>query len=97
MYLGDVETNDIGSTHRYFTGRFNKDVFIVAPGSGPAPTPHGVKDDGTNPAFDPIHTYHIGLWFRDRRRRPQERCDLPHGPTPFNAPSKHGGTRISAR
>src|SRR5688572_6137186 len=55
VYLGDVQTNDIGSTHRYFTGRFNKDVFIVAPGSGPAPTPHGAKDDSTNPAFDPIH------------------------------------------
>jgi hypothetical protein len=57
----------------YFTGRFNKDVFIVAPGTGPAPTPHGVKDDGTNPVFDPIHTCHIGLWFATATRADEHR------------------------
>jgi hypothetical protein len=72
-------------------------VFIVAPGSGPAPTPHGVKDDGTNPAFDPIHTYHIGLWFATAADARKNGATCPTGPTPFNETHTAGGQVFSSR
>ncbi len=95
VYLGDVQTNDIGSTHRYFTGRFDRDVFVVAPGAGGAPTPHGGKDDANNPAFDPIHTYHIGLWFASPEDARKNNC--PADTTPFNETHTAGVQLFNSR
>jgi len=84
-YQGDIETNADGRGEGKFLGRFNIETFIVAPGSVPAPTPHGILDQQTppgNPATKPVHTYHLGLWFNSPVDGANAGC--PGGPTPFN-------------
>src|SRR6516165_1288879 len=50
-YQGDMETDDHGSGVGDFTGRFNRETFIVAPGPAPAPVLHHspIADAATNP------------------------------------------------
>jgi hypothetical protein len=65
-YQGDIETDGQGEGHQLFVGRFNIETFIVAqpPGGQPAPVVHNqppFPDAHTNPATEPIHTYHLGL------------------------------------
>jgi len=67
-YQGDIETDDEGEGHQRFIGRFNIETFIVAqpPGGQQAPVVHNqppFPDASTNPATEPIHTFHLGLWF----------------------------------
>src|SRR5215831_12148146 len=67
-YQGDIETNHEGKGQQKFIGRFNIETFIVAqpPGGQPAPIVHDqppFPDAATNPATEPIHTFHLGLWF----------------------------------
>ncbi len=81
-YQGDVDTDANGTGRQVFIGRFNAETFIVAPGSGPAPTPHGDKDASTNPATKPVHTYHVGLWFDSPTDAAAAGC--PNTTTPFN-------------
>src|SRR5262245_45336056 len=61
-YQGDLETDGNGHAHGHFLGRFSVETFFVAPGSTSAPK---VFDDNAtlNPAFNPIQTYHLALWF----------------------------------
>ena len=63
VYLGDVVSEATGAATREFWSRFNAATFLVAEGSLPAPQPHGAVDAASNPAFKPVHTYHVGLWF----------------------------------
>ncbi len=67
-YQGDIETDPRGEGHQTFRGRFNVETFIVAqpPGNQPAPVVHDrspFPDASTSPATEPVHTYHLGLWF----------------------------------
>ena len=67
-YQGDIETDASGSGHETFRGRFNIETFIVAqpPGNQPAPVVHDqppFPDADENPATEPVHTFHLGLWF----------------------------------
>jgi len=67
-YQGDIETNKNGRGHETFRGRFNIETFIVAqpPGNQPAPVVHDqppFPDADVNPATEPVHTFHLGLWF----------------------------------
>jgi hypothetical protein len=66
-YQGDIETNHEGRGHQKFIGRFNIETFIVAqpPAGQAAPFVHDgpFPDAVSNPATEPIHTFHLGLWF----------------------------------
>ena len=46
------------------------------------------KDQTTNPAFGPIHTLHLGLWFNTPAGGSAAGC--PGGPTPFNGDHSAG-------
>jgi hypothetical protein len=66
-------------------GRFNIETFIVAqpPGGQPAPVVHNqppFPDASTNPATEPIHTYHLGLWFGSPRGRSSGRLSQHSNP-----------------
>ncbi len=69
-YQGDIETDDNGQGSGEFVGRFSIETFAVAqpPGNQPAPVVHdqppSFPDADINPPFEPIHTYHLGLWVR---------------------------------
>jgi hypothetical protein len=97
-YQGDLETNGQGKAHGEFVGRFNVETFTVAPGSGPAPVVHNdgpIKDAATNPAFAPVHEYHIGVWFNSSKDAVAAGC--ANVTTPFNGDHNAGPQALSTR
>jgi hypothetical protein len=83
-YQGDIETDDHGHGEQNFLGRFSVETFAVAPGVAPAPQVFNgpFPDASTNPAFNPIQMYHLGLWFNSADDAKKAGC--PATVTPFN-------------
>src|SRR5215510_4875306 len=97
-YQGDLETNKDGEAHGKFIGRFSIETFAVAPGSGPAPVVHNDgpnPDAASNPAFGPIHTFHLGLWFTSPADAQAAGCGSDV--TPFNGDHNAGVQALSTR
>lgn len=94
-YQGDMTTNGDGRATKSFVGRFNEETFIVAPGAAPAPVVHQGEDDATNPAIDPIHTAHIGIWFNSPEDAVAAGCG--DDVTPFNGDHTAGIQVLSTR
>jgi hypothetical protein len=93
-YQGDLETNANGLGVGVFIGRFSIETFIVAPGTGAAPVVHP-DDASTNPGTDPVHTYHLGLWFNSPADAARAGC--PNAQTPFNGDHTAGIQALSTR
>ena len=93
-YQGDLETDDRGRGAGVFIGRFNIETFIVAPASGDAPVVHDADAD-TNPPTDPVHTFHLGLWFNAPEDAAAAGC--PDAITPFNGEHDAGVQALSTR
>lgn len=89
-YQGDIQTDHTGAGHQRFIGRFSIETFVVAPGSAPAPVVHNgpFPDASLNPPFNPIHTYHLGLWFNSPADAVKAGC--PGAITPFNGDHSAG-------
>jgi hypothetical protein len=89
-YQGDMQSDEDGDAVQHFRGRFNIETFAVAPGSAPAPVVHNgpFPDASTNPAFSPIHTFHLGLWFNSPTDAQNLGC--PGTVTPFNGEHNAG-------
>ena len=83
-YQGDIETGRAGFGNGIFVGRINIETFIVAPGAAPAPVVHSgpFPDASLNPPTNPVHTYHLGLWFNSPADAVAAGC--PGNVTPFN-------------
>lgn len=84
-YQGDLESDRWGNAHGEFVGRFSRETFAIAPGTAPAPSVHTTPpfpDATSNPAFGPIHTFHLGLWFNSAVDAASAGC--PGATTPFN-------------
>ncbi|MBA2713704.1 MAG: hypothetical protein H0U55_09160 [Rubrobacteraceae bacterium] len=96
-YEGDIETNAKGHGKGRFIGRFSKETFAIAPDNGPAPVIHGGPhpDASDNPTFDPIHTYHLGLFFDSPGAARRGGC--PATVTPFNGEHRAGIKALSTR
>ena len=99
-YQGDIETDGSGEGHQLFVGRFNRETFIVAqpPGGQPAPVVHNqppFPDASMNPATEPIHTYHLGLWFGSPAAAQAAGC--PNTVTRFNGDHRAGIQALSTR
>jgi hypothetical protein len=98
LYEGDIETNARGHGKGRFIGRFSEETFAIAPDSGPAPVIHGdgsYPDASTNPAFAPVHTYHLGLFFDSPEAARRAGC--PDTVTPFNGEHRAGIKALSTR
>ncbi len=89
-YQGDLESNTSGEAHGVFIGRFSQETFAVAPNTAPAPSVHSkpIADATSNPAFGPIHTFHLGLWFNSPADAAKAGC--PGATTPFNGEHNAG-------
>ncbi len=90
-YQGDIVTDKNGRGHQQFVGRFNVETFAFAQGSAPAPVVFtgGVAPDASlNPPFNPIHTYHLGLWFDSPAAAGKAGC--PATTTAFNGEHNAG-------
>ena len=96
-YQGDIETTASGRGHGRFIGRFNTETFIVGPGSAPAPVVHNgpFPDASLNPAMNPVHTFHLGLWFNDPADTVKAGC--AGSVTPFNGDHNAGTQVLSTR
>jgi hypothetical protein len=83
-YQGDVVTDALGKGVADFAGRFSRETFAVAPGSAPAPVVFSgaFPDASLNPPFNPIQTYHLGVWFNSPADAAAAGC--PSSVTPFN-------------
>ena len=86
-YQGDIETDRNGQGSGEFVGRFSIETFSVAqpPGNAPAPVVHDqppFPDASSNPPFEPVHMYHLGLWFGSVAEAVAAGC--PNTETRFN-------------
>ncbi len=83
-YEGDFTTNGRGKAHLKVVGRFDAETFVVAPGSAAAPVVHAgpFPDASVNPAMNPIHLYHLGVWFDSSAGAQTAGCSAVI--TPFN-------------
>ena len=99
-YQGDIETDGAGEGHQLFVGRFSIETFIVAqpPAGQLAPVVHNqppFPDASTNPATEPIHTFHLGLWFGSPAAAQAAGC--PNTITRFNGDHRAGIQALSTR
>jgi hypothetical protein len=99
-YQGDIETDEEGEGTQVFIGRFNIETFIVAqpPGDQPAPVVHDqppFPDAEKNPATEPVHTFHLGLWFGSPKAAAEAGC--PNTVTRFNGDHTAGIQALSTR
>jgi hypothetical protein len=88
-YQGDIETDGSGVGSGKFFGRFNIETFIVAPGVVNNTTivfrnPRNpiFSDINFNPQTQPVHTWHLGLWFNSPKDA--AKAGGPPTETPFN-------------
>jgi hypothetical protein len=99
-YQGDMQTNNIGRAVGDFIGRFSIETFIVAqpPGDQSAPVVHDqppFPDADKNPATEPVHTFHLGLWFGSPEAAAAAGC--PNTVTRFNGDHTAGIQALSTR
>jgi len=93
-YQADFTTNNQGNGEVRARGIFSEELFVFAPGSVKAPQVDDF-DAEKNPAFDPVHTFHLGLWFGS----PQEAKDAgcPGTVTEFDGDHEAGIQAFSTR
>jgi hypothetical protein len=93
-YQADFDTNDDGFGEVRARGIFSEELFAVAPGSVNAPQVDDL-DAETNPAFAPVHTFHLGLWFGSPEEAQAAGC--PANVTPFDGDHSAGIQAFSTR
>jgi hypothetical protein len=93
-YQSDFETNNQGHGEVRARGIFSEELFAVAPGSVNAPQVDDL-DAETNPAFAPVHTYHLGLWFGSPEEAQAAGCTA--NVTPFDGDHSAGIQAFSTR
>ena len=93
-YQADFETNNQGHGTVHVRGIFGEELFVFAPGSVNAPQVDNF-DAKKNPAFAPVHTLHLGLWFGSPQEAEDAGC--PGTPTKFDGDHKAGIQAFSTR
>ena len=94
-YQGDLESNRSGHARGIFVGRFSVETFAVAPGTASAPQVFNgpFPDASTNPPFNPVQMYHLGLWFNSPKDAAAAGC--AGTVTPFNGEHNAGVQALS--
>jgi len=93
-YQADFDTNNQGNGEVQARGIFSEELFAVAPGVVDAPQVDN-KDAEKNPAFDPVHTFHLGLWFGSPEEAKDAGCS--DTVTPFDGDHTAGIQAFSTR
>src|SRR5215204_1906369 len=93
-YQADFETDNQGHGEVRARGIFGEELFVFAPGSVEAPQVDD-QDAATNPAFDPVHTLHLGLWFGSPQEAEDAGC--PGTVTKFDGDHEAGVQALSTR
>jgi hypothetical protein len=89
-YQGDIQTDKKGRGRQQFIGRFSIETFAFAQGPAPAPVVFNgpFPDASSNPPFNPIQMYHLGLWFNQPADAQNAGC--PATVTAFNGEHNAG-------
>ena len=93
-YQADFETNNQGQGEVRARGIFSEELFAFAPGVVKAPQVDN-QDAEKNPAFDPVHTFHLGLWFGSPEEAKDAGC--PDTVTQFDGDHEAGIQAFSTR
>ena len=93
-YQGDLDTDNKGNGEVRVIGIFSEETFAFAPDSVKAPQVDN-QDAEKNPAFEPVHTLHLGLWFADPKEAKQAGCSGTV--TPFDGDHEAGIQALSTR
>jgi hypothetical protein len=93
-YQADFETNNQGQGEVRARGIFSEELFAFAPGSVKAPQVDKF-DAEKNPAFDSVHTFHLGLWFGSPEEAKDAGC--PATVTAFDGDHEAGIQAFSTR
>jgi hypothetical protein len=93
-YQGDLRTDRYGKGKVTLKGIFSEETFAFAPGSVPAPQVDD-QDAEENPAFDPVHPFHLGMWFASSAGA--ERAGCGAAVTPFDGDHEAGIQALSTR
>jgi hypothetical protein len=72
-YQADFTTNNQGQGEVRARGIFSEELFAFAPGVVLAPQVDKF-DAEKNPKYDPVHTFHVGLWFGDPKDAKEAGC-----------------------
>jgi hypothetical protein len=96
-YQGDLNSGPLGKAHGTFVGRFSIETFAVAPGTAPAPVVfnNAFPDASSNPPFNPVQMYHLGLWFNSPAAATAAGCS--GATTPFNGTHDAGVQALSTQ
>jgi hypothetical protein len=70
---GRLTTDNQGNGKVRARGIFSEELFVFAPGSVKAPQVDN-QDAEKNPKYDPVHAYHLGLWFGDPKDAKEAGC-----------------------
>jgi hypothetical protein len=93
-YQADFTTNNQGQGEVRARGIFSEELFVFAPGVVKAPQVDN-QDAEKNPAFDPVHTFHLGLWFGSPQEAEDAGC--PDTVTAFDGDHEAGIQAFSTR
>jgi hypothetical protein len=93
-YQGDLKTDRYGKGQVTLKGIFSEETFAFAPGSVPAPQVDD-QDAANNPAFDPVHPFHLGMWFASSAGADRAGCG--DAVTPFDGDHEAGIQALSTR
>jgi hypothetical protein len=93
-YQADFTTNNQGQGEVRARGIFSEELFAFAPGVVKAPQVDN-QDTEKNPAFDPVHTFHLGLWFGSPEEAENAGC--PDTVTAFDGDHEAGIQAFSTR
>jgi hypothetical protein len=93
-YQGDIVTDNKGHGMGGFVGIFSEEVFVIAPGSVPAPQVDK-QDAKKNPKFAPVHTFNVGMWFASSKEAAKAGCS--NTKTPFDGDHEAGIQALSTR
>jgi hypothetical protein len=93
-YQADFTTNNQGQGEVRARGIFSEELFVFAPGVVKAPQVDDL-DAKKNPKFDPVHTFHLGLWFGSPEEAQDAGC--PDTATEFDGDHEAGIQAFSTR
>jgi hypothetical protein len=93
-YQGDIDTDRYGRGQVRVIGIFSEETFAFAPGRVRAPQVDA-QDAAWNPAFDPVHTFHLGVWFSEPGQARAAGCSGTV--TPFDGDHRAGIQALSTR
>lgn len=94
-YQGDVKTDKTGAGTDTFRGIFSDEVFGIAL-PPPVPAAHvDAFDAAFDSPFNPVHTFHMGVWFADPRDAAAAGCS--NTVTPFDGDHIAGIQVLSTR